>query len=76
MSGDRRLILSRRTALAGLAAMCGASLAGQPIAASRATDNSADRVFSPSGPDAERYGAAQGFPIPNSALARQQGNPY
>jgi len=56
--------------------MCGASLAGQPIAASRATDNSADRVFSPSGPDAERYGAAQGFPIPNSALARQQGNPY
>jgi len=56
--------------------MCGASLAGQPIAASWATENSADPVFSPSGPDAERYGAAQGFPVPNSALARQQGNPY
>ena len=56
--------------------MCGASLAGRPIAASRAPENSADPVFSPSGPDAERYGAAQGFPVPNSALARQQGNPY
>jgi CubicO group peptidase (beta-lactamase class C family) len=75
MSWDRRLILSRRTALAGLAAMCGASF-GQPIAASRATENSADPVFFLSGPDAERYGAAQGFPVPNSALARQQGNPY
>jgi CubicO group peptidase (beta-lactamase class C family) len=75
MFGDRRLV-SRRTALAGLAAMCGASLAGQPIAASLATENCADPVFSPSGPDAERYGAAQGFPVPDSALARQQGNPY
>jgi len=56
--------------------MCGASLAGQPIAASWATENSADPVFSPSGPDAERYGAAQGFPVPDSALARRQGNPY
>ena len=56
--------------------MCGASLAGHPIAASRVTENSADPVFSPSGPDAERYGAAQGFPVPNSALAPQQGNPY
>src|SRR5437773_8791947 len=76
MSADQRLILSRRTALAGLAAMCGASLAGHSITASRATENSADPVFFPSGPDAERYGAAQGFPVPDSALARQQSNPY
>lgn len=33
-------------------------------------------MFSPSGPDAGRYGAAQGFPVPDPALARQQGNPY
>ena len=33
-------------------------------------------MFSPSGPDAQFYGAAEGFPVPNRALALQQGNPY
>jgi CubicO group peptidase (beta-lactamase class C family) len=33
-------------------------------------------VFAPSGPNGERYGAADGFPIPDPALARIQGNPF
>jgi CubicO group peptidase (beta-lactamase class C family) len=33
-------------------------------------------VFSRSGPDAERYGAAEGFPVPGYAEAIRQGNPY
>ena len=53
--------------------MCGASLAGQPIAPTWATENSADPVFSPSGPDAERYGAAQGFPVPEFRIGPAAG---
>jgi len=33
-------------------------------------------MFSPSGPKAELYGAADGFPVPDPALARIQGNPF
>jgi len=57
-------ILSRRAALAGLAATaaCGPATA-ETIPDSPATGNGADPVFSPSGPDAELYGAAEGFPI-------------
>jgi hypothetical protein len=40
-----------------------------------AADNDAGPVFSPTGPDAERYGAAEGFPISNPALPVQPGNP-
>jgi CubicO group peptidase (beta-lactamase class C family) len=39
---------------------------------------SADRdgpIFSPSGPDAERYGAAEGFPIADPSLPVQPGDP-
>src|SRR5271154_5002513 len=67
-------ILSRRTALAGLAAASAVSPAS-PIAAGRADD--ADRpTFSNTGPNAELYGAAEGYPVPNAAKARLQGNPW
>jgi CubicO group peptidase (beta-lactamase class C family) len=75
MSPDRRHLLSRRTALAGfaMAATCGPVI-GQAVADTDAT--SAEPVFSPSGPNAELYGAKEGFPIPSPLQARRQGNPF
>jgi CubicO group peptidase (beta-lactamase class C family) len=72
MSSGPKYILSRRAALAGLATT---AISGS-IPRGAAAENSAGPVFSPSGPDAERYGAARGFPVPDAGLARQQGNPY
>jgi len=74
ISGDQRFILSRRTALAGLAATCAAGLAG-PIAESQAAENSPGPVFSPSGPNAEFYGAAENYPVRDPALGFVPGNP-
>src|SRR6266851_9253294 len=74
IAGDQRFILSRRTALAGFAATCAASLAG-PIAASQAAENSPGPLFSPSGPNAEFYGAAESYPVRDPALGFVPGNP-
>jgi CubicO group peptidase (beta-lactamase class C family) len=74
ISGRQRFILSRRTALAGLAATCAAGLAG-PIAESQAAENSSGPVFSTSGPDAEFYGAADNYPVRDPALGFVPGNP-
>lgn len=70
-------ILSRRAALAGLAAAAAyrPAIAG-PLPDSAVTGNNAGPVLSPSGPDAELYGAAEGFPIADPALPVQPGNPY
>jgi len=65
--------LTRRTALSGLAALGAASLA-TPIR--RLAAQNAGPVFSSSGPDAERYGAASDYPVPDSVRARWQGNPW
>jgi CubicO group peptidase (beta-lactamase class C family) len=64
--------ISRRATLAGLAATCaaGAGLIG------RASADDAGPIFSPTGPNAERYGAAAGYPVPDAAKARRQGNPW
>ncbi len=74
ISGHQRFILSRRTALAGLAATCAAGLAG-PIAESQAAENSPGPVFSPSGPNAEFYGAAENYPVRDPSLGFVPGNP-
>jgi CubicO group peptidase (beta-lactamase class C family) len=63
-------ILSRRAALAGLAASVAA-----PRVASRAAENAAGPVFSPTGPKAEFYGAAENYPIRDPALGFVPGNP-
>ena len=55
-------LLSRRAALAGLRCRLCASLT-QRLSDSAAADDGGP-VFSPSGPNAELYGAAQGFPVP------------
>jgi len=41
-----------------------------------AVENELGPVFSPTGPDAELYGAAEGFPIADRSLPIQPGNPY
>jgi CubicO group peptidase (beta-lactamase class C family) len=75
---EHRSLLTRRAALAGLAAAatCGAAGDSSAIAQSAATaEDGAAPVFSATGPDAELYGAADGFPVPG-LLARRRGNPY
>jgi hypothetical protein len=69
-------VISRRTALAGLAA----SFAAAPrcpgaSAAEAATELSSGPVFSASGPGAELYGAAENYPIKDPALPFIPGNP-
>jgi CubicO group peptidase (beta-lactamase class C family) len=74
--------LTRRAALAGAAAAAaygttgtGLAIAG-PASAPSVDDTGPGPVFSATGPDAERYGAAEGFPVPGSLRARLEGNPY
>src|SRR5438132_4031400 len=74
MSGRRSFSLSRRNAMAGLAATWAAGLV-KPIAGSAAASDTGPQ-FSPSGPNAELYGAAAGYPVPDAATARRQGNPW
>jgi CubicO group peptidase (beta-lactamase class C family) len=70
MSREPRHIHSRRAALAGIAASCATGI----VAESRA-DNGNGPVFSPSGPNAEHYGAAENYPIKDPALGFVPGNP-
>ena len=72
VSGPKHV--SRRTALAALAAASGFAMAG-PIPDSATAGDDPGPVFSPTGPDAELYGAAEGFPIANPALRYPPGNP-
>lgn len=72
MSGDQPM-LSRRAALAALAATCAAGLAGTD--AYGAAEDSAGPVFSPSGPNAEHYGAAENYPLKDTSLPFTPGNP-
>jgi hypothetical protein len=77
MSIGTRHLVSRRTALAGFAiATTRGSAAGRAVGDTNTAETSADPLFSPSGPDAERYGAADGYPVPSPHLARLQGNPF
>ena len=70
-------MVSRRTALASfaLAAACG-SVVRQAGADPVTTETVVGPIFSPSGPNAELYGAADGYPVPDPTLAQLQGNPY
>jgi CubicO group peptidase (beta-lactamase class C family) len=65
--------LTRRVALRGLAAIGAASLAA-PMR--RAAAEETQPVFSASGPNAELYGAATEYPVPDAVRARWQGNPW
>jgi hypothetical protein len=82
MSSKSRYLLSRRKALASLAAVAahiavrGNSATAEPIHNSGVPENGAGPVFSATGPDADLYGAADGFPVPGFLRAVLQGNPY
>ena len=58
-----------------MAAACG-SVVRQAGANPATTETVVGPIFSPSGPNAELYGAADGYPVPDPMLARLQGNPY
>jgi CubicO group peptidase (beta-lactamase class C family) len=69
--------ISRRAALAGLAATAAYSPAvAETTQSGASTENTVGPVFSGSGPDAGRYGAAEGYPIADPTLARQPGEPH
>src|SRR5438105_5067880 len=74
MAIKARGIVSRRAALAGFAASAASSAFGE--APDATAEKAAGPVFSPSGPNAERYGAAEGFPIADPALRVQPGEPH
>ena len=77
MSSKTRHAISRRTALVGFAVTAVSdSVGGQTVADTKTIETSAGPVFSLSGPNAELYGATDGFPIPSRFLARLQGNPF
>src|SRR5271165_1796623 len=77
MSSRAWYTVSRRAALTGFAltAAYGSAVAEQ-VSDSMSGENGAGPVFSPSGPNAELYGAAEGFPIADRSLAHQPGEPH
>jgi CubicO group peptidase (beta-lactamase class C family) len=69
--------VSRRAALAGLAiTAAGGSAVAEQVSDGTSGENAAGPMFSPSGPNAELYGAAEGFPIADHSLAHQPGEPH
>jgi CubicO group peptidase (beta-lactamase class C family) len=82
MSNKSPLRLSRRDALAGLASAAACWTAGTETASAEPPRNAAVAAdckgpnFTATGPDAELYGAADGYPVPDVELARRFGNPW
>jgi hypothetical protein len=76
-SSGARPLVSRRAALAGfaIAAASGSAVAEQ-VSDSKPGENGAGPTLSPSGPNAELYGAAEGYPIADRSLAHQPGEPH
>jgi hypothetical protein len=68
------LLVSRRAAVAGFAitAAYGSGVAEQ-VSDGTSCENGAGPVFSPSGPNAELSGAAEGYPIADRSRAHQPG---
>jgi CubicO group peptidase (beta-lactamase class C family) len=70
-------LFSRRGTLAGFAAAlaCGSSR-GTAAIAQPALTGTPEPSFSPRGPEAERYGADDGYPVPGLPSAQLKGNPW
>jgi hypothetical protein len=70
-----RRLMTRRTALAGLAGSAwGFVLPGSDGGA--AADEGDGPVLSQDGPNADLYGASEGYPVPDARLVAREGNPY
>src|SRR5580700_4368468 len=82
MSNKTPLQLSRRDALAGIATAvaCAStwakSASAEPPRNGALAANCKPPIFNATGPDAELYGGADGYPVPDVALARRHGNPW
>ena len=77
MSGRAWHTVSRRAALTGFAVTAAyGSVVAEQVSDGTWGENGAGPIFSPSGPNAELYGAAEGFPIADHSLAHQPGEPY
>jgi len=77
MSSETRPLVSRRAALASLAVTAAFGSAGaEQVSDNTFGENGAGPTFSPLGPNAELYGAAEGFPIADRSLAHQPGEPH
>jgi CubicO group peptidase (beta-lactamase class C family) len=82
MPGKPQYSLSRRKALASLAVVAayGAvgnnSAAAEPIPTGGTAAHGAGPIFSATGPDAQRFGAAKAFPVPGVLRTIWEGNPY
>jgi CubicO group peptidase (beta-lactamase class C family) len=82
MPGRSLYSLSRRKALASLAAVAAVGAvrdnraAAESIPTGGAAENAAGPVFSATGPDAQRFGAAKGYPVPGVLRSIWEGNPY
>ena len=73
--------MNRRESIKQLAAMAFAVASSMPVAAVSPPaigpkEGSKGPVFDPSGPDAERYGRGEGYPVPARAQAIVEGNPW
>jgi CubicO group peptidase (beta-lactamase class C family) len=68
-------VISRRAALAGLAASIISGSASADATSERIPQTGAGPVLSPTGPDAVRYGAAEGFPVAVPMRLHQPGDP-
>jgi CubicO group peptidase (beta-lactamase class C family) len=74
-------LLSRRKTVAGLAATAACVLAGSSCANAEPgfhgqTQNCTGPNFSATGPNAELYGAKEGYPLPDIVEARKRGDPW
>lgn len=82
VSNKSQCLFSRREALASLAAIAAygvvgdSSVVGKSVPNSGVPEHGAGPVFSATGPGAEHYGAAEGYPVPEYQRAIRQGNPY
>ena len=78
----KRLQLSRRDALTGLASAVACLTArteaasAEPLRDGALAADCKGPIFTARGPDAELYGATDGYPVPSADLARRHGNPW
>jgi len=76
MSSRAGHAVSRRAALTGLAiAATSGSAVAEQVSESMSGENGAGPIFSPSGPNAELYGAAEGSRLPTPRLLINPVNP-
>ena len=79
MSRTSPHVISRRMAFAGVAASAGVGLVSKVASAQlppRTANDSTGPIFDRRGPDAELYGAKEGYPVPSGLAGRLMGNPW